>query len=186
MEIFLYALLVIAVFGGAIFFNKLRCKMYGIVGVGGSYVILMGIMLLCSLLLQLFTDSDGIANSKTELLGASIVMVVCLGYMVFVMLTRCDSALQRILLPFAACMIGGGFILRLLCAIVLHIPMGDGVPETAAAVFPHSIISPDGETFELENDSGDNATYYCSRTGQRAHFRDVDFTDGFPTGWYQA
>ena len=63
----------------------------------------------------------------------------------------------------------------------------DDYGEEQRASFPVSIISPEGETFRLENDSGDNATYYCSRTGTRVHFRDSDFNDGCPpTGWYLA
>lgn len=36
-------------------------------------------------------------------------------------------------------------------------------------------VTRSGETFRLQNDSGDNATYYCPRTGETVHLRDTDF-----------
>ena len=41
--------------------------------------------------------------------------------------------------------------------------------------FPSSFVTRSGETFRLQNDSGDNATYYCPRTGETVHLRDTDF-----------
>lgn len=175
------ALAVIAMLGGAIFYNPLRRKMAGIIGVGGSYLVLLGIMLAVAGIGEIFRGGA----DTTEIVMSLIVMVIAIGYMIYVMLTRCNTAMQRILLPFAACLIGLGFAWRLLAAIVFHIPMESGKIEKKA-VFPASIMSPEGEHFTLENNSGDNATYYCTRTGQRVHFRDADFDDGYPTGWYPA
>ena len=182
--VILVVLACLAMLGGAIFYNPLRRRMSGIIGVGGAYIVLIGVMLVIMCIGQLFGAAGAAANG-TEIVMSVVFMVLALGYMVFVMLTRCSSASERILLPFAACLIGLGFAWRLLGAIVLHIPMKNGKTERKS-VFPASIIAPDGETFTLENDSNDHATYYCSRTGQRAQFRDADFEDGFPTGWYHA
>ncbi|MGM9593030.1 MAG: hypothetical protein ACI3U8_01615 [Candidatus Onthomonas sp.] len=181
----LIALAVVAMLGGAIFYNPLRRKMAGIIGVGGAYVVLIGIMLLVACFTQLF-GGPNVETNVTEIIVSVVFMVIAIGYMIYVMLTRCTTVAQRIALPFVACLIGLGFAWRLLAAIVLHIPMESGKTEKKSS-FPASMMSPEGEYFTLENDSGDNATYYCPRTGERAHFRDADFDEGFfPTGWRQA
>lgn len=182
--VILIAVAVIAMLGGAIFYNPLRRKMAGVVGVGGSYLILIGIMLLVMCIGQLFGGSE-VATNTTEVVLSVVCMLAAIGYMVLVMIKRCNSVGQRILLPFAACLIGLGFAWRLLASIVLHIPMESGKNEKQS-VFPASIMSPDGEHFTLEYASDSQADYYCARTGQRVHFWDSDFDEGYPTGWYPA
>lgn len=53
MEIFIIVCAIIAMWAGAIFYNPLRRKMAGIIGVGGSYLILAGVMLLVMTLASL-------------------------------------------------------------------------------------------------------------------------------------
>lgn len=171
----------IVMLAGAIFYNPVRKKMAGIIGVGGSYFVLLGVLLIIN-----FKEVIGEAkDNKVVIIVPIVFILIAIAYLVFAML-RCETVGQRIFLPFAACLIGFGFAWRLLGAIVFHIPMESGKVEKASA-FPYSIESPEGENFTLEDDSGDNAAYYCSRTGQRAQFRDVDFEDGgCPTGWRRA
>lgn len=180
----LIAIAVIAMLGGAFFYNPLRRKMAGIVGVGGSYLILIGIMLLITCIAMIF-GGEKIGANGVEIVVTIIFMVLTLGYMVFIMITRCNTVMQKIMLPFAAILIGMGFAWRLLALLILHIPMENG--KTAkTSVFPRAITSPEGERFTIENEGTDIATYYCARTGARVQFRDCDFDEGYPTGWYSA
>ena len=48
-------------------------------------------------------------TSMLEIILGLVIMLVCLAYMAYVMLTRCETAVQRILLPVVACLIGFGF-----------------------------------------------------------------------------
>lgn len=145
-------------------YNPLRRKYAGVIGVGGSYVVLLGVMLLFSSIGQIIGTITGKSNvSALEIVLGVVVMLLCLGYMVFVMLTRCETAAQRILLPFVACLIGFGFIWRFLAALVFHMPMESG--KTSGGAFPAILYDPNENQFRLLNEGGDNATYYCEKTG---------------------
>lgn len=99
-------LMLIGFFG----YNPLCRKYAGVIGVGGSYVILIDLMLLVSSVGQIARMIAG--DSKTsmlEIILGLVIMLVCLAYMAYVMLTRCETAVQRILLPVVACLIGFGF-----------------------------------------------------------------------------
>lgn len=169
-------------FLGFFAYNSLRRKYAGTIGVGGSYIILLGVMLLFSSIGQIIGAISGESNvSALEIVLGVVVMLLCLGYMVFVMLTRCETVAQRILLPFAACLIGFGFIWRLLASIVAHVPMESG--EHAEGAFPAILYDPSENQFRLLNEGGDNATYYCDKTGQQILFYKSDLADGLPNGW---
>lgn len=145
-------------------YNSIRKKYAGIIGVGGSYLVLLGVMLLFSSIGQIIGTITGNSNvSALEIILGVVVMLLCLGYMVFAMLTRCETVVQRILLPFAACLIGFGFIWRFLAAIVLHMPMESG--KTVGGAFPAILYDPSENQFRLLNEGGDNATYYCEKNG---------------------
>ena len=173
-------ILIFAVFG-AIFYNSLRRNWYGVLGVGGSYFIVIGLMLLVSLLATWFGKGE-VGMARAEMITMIVIMIAALGYMVFLILVRCKSVKQKIFLPVVALLMGFGFAIRLMMALVLRIPMGDGKP--AASVFPKIVYDPQGEQYRLQNNSGDHATYYCQKSGQSVQFRDVDFEDGLPGGWY--
>lgn len=96
--VILVVLACLAMLGGAIFYNPLRRRMAGIIGVGGAYIVLIGVMLVIMCIGQLFGAAGAEANG-TEIVMSVVFMVLALGYMVFVMLTRCSSASERILLP---------------------------------------------------------------------------------------
>ena len=98
---------------GFLAYNPLRRKYAGIIGVGGSYIVLLGVMLLISSIGQIIGAITGESRaSALEIILGLIVMLLSLGYMVYVMLTRCRTVAQRILLPFVACLIGFGFCWR--------------------------------------------------------------------------
>ena len=85
-------------FLGFFSYNPIRRKYAGIIGVGGSYVVLLGVMLLFSSIGQIIGTITGKSNvSALEIVLGVVVMLLCLGYMVFVMLTRCETVAQRIL-----------------------------------------------------------------------------------------
>lgn len=172
--------LVCSIFG-AIFYNRLRSNWYGVLGVGGAYFILVGIMLLVALLATLFGKGE-MGAEPVERITLIVVMVAALGYMVYLILARCKSVKQKILLPFAAVLLGFGFALRLVMAIALRVPMSNGKP--AAASFPAVIYDPQGRQYRLQSESGDHADYYCQKTGERVQFWEADFEDGLPGGWH--
>lgn len=167
---------------GAIRYNTLRRKWAGVIGVGGSYVVLLGIMLLVSAIATLISVITGNGNSATtgETVMMIIVMLLALAYMVFVMLTRCPTTQQKILLPIVACLIGAGFIVRLLLGIFLHIPMESG--KSSEAKFPEIIFDTQENCFRMTSESGDHADYYCQATGQTVQFYASDIADGLPNG----
>lgn len=180
----LIGLAVAIMLAGAIFYNKLRAKFYGIIGVGGSYMATIGIMVLVMLIPSIF--GGGFA-SITELIVAIIFMLIGVGYLVYVMIARCDTVMQRVFLPIVAVMIAFGFCWRLLFAIIFKIPMGNGAPETsensAAPSFPSSVVDDQGETWYLTSSSGDHAEYECRKTGARNTFWYTGDYVNFPTGW---
>ena len=127
MITFLLILCAVFMVGGFVAYNPLRRKMDGIIGVGGAYFILIGILMLFASIGQIAGTISGTSNvSALEIILGIAVAVAGLGYMVIVMLSRCQTAGQRILLPFAAMFIGFGFCWRLLAAIFLHMPMESG------------------------------------------------------------
>lgn len=119
---------------GTIGYNGLRRKWAGIIGVGGSYIILLGIMLLIASIGTLIKAITGQAvnTSAGEMIGTALIAVVCLAYMVLVIVGRCETTAQKVMLPLVACLIGAGFIWRLLLAIVAHVPMDSGETATSA------------------------------------------------------
>ena len=165
-------LMLIGFFG----YNPLCRKYAGVIGVGGSYVILIDLMLLVSSVGQIARMIAG--DSKTsmlEIILGLVIMLVCLAYMAYVMLTRCETAVQRILLPVVACLIGFGFCWE---------PSSFTCPWRAAgAAFPSVLYDNYENRFELLNAGGDNATYYCQKTGQQVLFYESDLADGVPNGW---
>ncbi len=179
MEGVLIGLAVVAMLAGAIFFNKLRRKMAGVIGIGGSYFILLGIMCAVMLIGQAFSGFSGI--NGVEIVMTLIFGIVGIGYMVFVMLTRCDSIASRIFLPFAAVLIGLGFCWRLLAAIFLKIPMDSG--KTEIAKLPTEIYDTNGDSWYWRSgENGGYATYQSRKTGETVGFHTS--TDGWlPHGW---
>ncbi len=183
MEIFLAFVCVVSLIG-AIAYNPLRRKMAGIVGVIGAYMITTGLISLGMLIAQLFRK-ESVGVNLTEIIVLVAFMIGCLGYMVFVMLTRCPTVGMRILFPFAAFMIAMGFVFRVLLAIFLHIPMenGQSAASASAAALPTTIYDNQGEEWRLQSgESGGYATYSCTKTGQSIGFH----TSGemwLPNGW---
>ena len=168
-------IVLISLFG----YKSFRRKYAGIIGVGGSYLILLGLMLLVTGIVQLING----APSKTELVITLVLAVLAMLYMVFVIVARCKTVAQRILLPLVAIFIAVGFIWKLLAAIVFRTPLNSGIEEPAAT-FPQKLRSPEGDDYILVNATAELANYSCSKTGATVQFHAADFEDGNPTGWY--
>ena len=83
--VILVVLACLAMLGGAIFYNPLRRRMAGIIGVGGAYIVLIGVMLVIMCIGQLFGAAGAAANG-TEIVMSVVFMVLALGYMVFILL----------------------------------------------------------------------------------------------------
>lgn len=185
MLVFLYALAVILMIGGGIFLNKLRVQYYGIIGVGGSYLGLLGIAMLAELIAVLFGQSEATA---TNIIVGIIFMLVGIGYLVFVMLTRCETVMQRVFLPIVAVMIAFGFCWRFLLSLIFRIPVGSGEPEnieseSSGYSFPYTVYDEKGETWERTYSDGEKAEYRCAKTGECRSFRyDGEFSP-FPNDW---
>ncbi len=179
----LIGLAVVVMLAGGIFFNKLRARYYGIIGVGGSYMATIGVMMLVALIGSIF---GGGGFETTELIVGIIFMIIGLGYLIYVMFARCSTVMERIFLPIVAVMIAFGFCWRLVFAIILRTPIGNGAPEnsdgTAAAKFPSGLVDDQGETWQLLSDSGDHAEYQCRKTGARTTLWYTDHLN-LPYGW---
>lgn len=188
MLVFFYALAVILMIGGGIFLNKLRVQYYGIIGVGGSYLGLLGIAMLVELIAVLFGQSEATA---TNIIVGIIFMLVGIGYLVFVMLTRCETVMQRVFLPIVAVMIAFGFCWRFILSLIFRIPVGSGEPEntetqSSGYSFPYTVYDEKGEAWERSYSSGDRAEYRCRKTGEsRSFWYDGEFSP-FPNDWHEA
>lgn len=187
MDAILMVILFIFTLTGVFGYNSLRRKFAGIIGVGGSYVILLGVMLVVMIPGSIAARFRGeeLAASTGEIILTIVIALLCLAYMAYVILTRCETKAQKIMLPFVACMIGAGFCWKLLGAIFLHMPMESGNSDTGSSdfKFPQRLVDPQGNFYELMNAGGDNANYHCSKTGQTVLFYSCDFIDGLPNGW---
>ncbi|MBQ8813801.1 MAG: hypothetical protein IJZ85_04835 [Lachnospiraceae bacterium] len=182
MEGILYGVAVVAMLIGAFGYNSLRRKWAGIIGVGGSYLILIGVMLLVAAigtLIRVIGGGSAGANG-VEIVTSIIFLLICLAYTVYVMITRCTTVMQRIMLPIVAVLIGFGFCWRFLAALIFHIPMESGKVEVK---FPAVIYDPNGDEYRMQSESGDHADYYCQKTGQSVQLWESDIEDGLPNGW---
>lgn len=181
MEI-LMGLAVIVMLAGGIFYNKLRAKYYGIIGVGGSYFAAIGVMGAFMLIGSLLAGEFTVGVSPVEAIMTLIFMLAGLGYLVYVMIVRCKTVAQRVFLPLVAVMIAFGFCWRLLLSIVFKVPMSNGAPESAAK-FPARLTDDQGETWELQHDSGDHADYRCRKNGNTVTIWYTGDYVNLPAGW---
>ena len=115
---------------GFIFFNNLRSSWANIIGIGGSFVILIGLVSAVACVLLLVTGVKEGTLFSLEGAGAALVAAllaaVCIFYMLHVMLNRCSTMAQRIMLPFVAYLLAAAFVWRLAAAVLLHLPMSSG------------------------------------------------------------
>ena len=178
MVVFLL-ILALAYFGGSYFaYNALRRKYAGIIGIPGSYFILLTAFLVIGLIRGIFTG--GFGETPLELILTILVMLAGLAYTVL-MILRCETLADRILLPFAAILIGSGFCIRFVAAIAFHVPMESGKVESAS--FPASMRDSGGDIWELGNHNDVSAEYRCAKTGERREFGIGDFSGGRPFGF---
>jgi ABC-type uncharacterized transport system permease subunit len=178
MVVFLL-ILALAYFGGSYFaYNALRRKYAGIIGIPGSYFILLTAFLVIGLIRGIFTG--GFGESALELVLTVVIMLAGIAYTVL-MILRCETLADRILLPFAAILIGSGFCIRFVAAIAFHVPMESGKVESAS--FPASMRDSGGDIWELGNHNDVSAEYRCAKTGERREFGIGDFSGGRPFGF---
>lgn len=161
-------------------YNALRCKWYGIIGVGGSFLVMFGLMVLVMLVGGLIQDPGSMSFGNTFVYW--IILIAAVYYVVKLMLGRCYTAKDRIMLPIAAVMICFGFIVRLILGMLIKMPMSDG--STSKRGYPTVLHDEQENEYRLQNDSGDHADYYCAKTGATRQFWKADFEDaGLPAGW---
>lgn len=184
----LMPVLLIFIIGGFFLYNPLRRKFKGIIGVGGSYLLATGLMVLIGLIAAIFSK-EARASMDGGVAGLILYIVIALAavaYLAFIMLTRCQTVGQRIALPFVVLVIAFGFATRLLASIFLHLPMEGGKEDGGEASFPEFIYDQDGNPWQLLNKGTDNANYYCQKTGETKMFYSSDFDEGFsPSGFHR-
>ncbi len=158
-------------------FNKLRSAWSGVIGLGGCYIILVGVVSLFLMLGIIFEVISGQSSFGSDWIGAAaiafVISAVCLFYMVHVMRTRCNTTARRILLPFIAILLAAAFVWRLAAAIIFHLPMSNGSESdnTSGNQFdisnlPVIIYDDSNSRWQIQSKNGDSATYE-SDTGQR-------------------
>ena len=179
MVVFLL-ILALAYFGGSYFaYNALRRKYAGIIGIPGSYFILLTAFLVIGLIRGIFTG--GFGESALELILTILIMLAGIAYTVL-MILRCETLADKILLPIAAILIGSGFCIRFIAAIAFHVPMESGKVE-ANNVVPPSMRDRGGHVGELQTHNDVSAEYRCAKTGERREFGIGDFSGGRPFGF---
>ena len=189
MEV-LMPFLLIFILGGFFLYNPVRRKYSGVVGVVSSYFIATGLLLLAGIIGAIFIPSmrSSAGDDVMSAIIMIIIAVVAVLYLIFIMITRCRTVLQRIMLPFAVLIIAFGFATRLMAAIFLHWPMENGKSDAdadATATFPEYIYDHDENPWQLISVGGDNANYYCQKTGETRMFYISDFEYGAPTGFHR-
>ena len=173
---------------GTIGYNGLREKWAGIIGVGGSYVILLGVMLLIGTIGTLIKAITGqeLGSGAGEIVGTVIIMLLCLGYMAVVIVGRCETTAQKVMLPLVACLIGAGFVWRLLLAIVAHVPMAGGGDKAAGLeAMPDVIYDPNNyrAAWYKQGTYGDHVVYRGPK-GESVTFYKSDIESGNYKGFY--
>lgn len=163
---FLIILAIILMVVGYFSYNPLRKKWAGIIGVGGSYIVLLGVGLFVMMIGSLISLITGGSTEGgiVEVIISVIAMILCWVYMVHVMLTRCETTAQKILLPFVACLIGFGFCWRLLASIVFHTPMESGEQgvenEFDLSRLPAIVYDDSNHEWKKRGTYGDHVVYY--------------------------
>lgn len=185
MEI-LMPILLIFIFAGFFLYNPIRKKWRGIIGVGGSYLLATGIMVCVELIAAIFVPSarESMDGGVAGLILYIVLALATVAYLAFVMLTKCRTVGQRVLLPFVVLIIAFGFATRMLASIVFHLPMESGREEEEPS-FPQFLYDEDENPWELINAGGDNANYHCQKTGETKTFWRSDFDMGSPSGFHQ-
>ena len=136
MEVLMPVLLVFII-AGFFLYNPVRRKYNGIIGVGGAYLVSIGIILAVNLIAAIFVPSiRESAGGAGAIIAYAVIAVLTILYLVFIMITRCKTVMQRIGLPFAILIMAFGFATRLLGSIFLHLPMENGSTAAAETVQP--------------------------------------------------
>lgn len=178
MVVFLL-ILALVYFGGSYFaYNGLRRKYAGIIGIPGSYFILLTAFLVIGLIRGII--KGGFGETPLELVLTILVMLAGLVYTVL-MILRCETLADKLLLPIAAVLIGSGFCIRFIASIVFHVPMESGKVESVS--FPSSMRDSSGDIWELKTHNDVVAEYYCGKTGARREFGIGEFSGGTPFGF---
>lgn len=181
----LMPVLLIFILGGFFLYNPVRKKYSSIIGVGGSYIVAIGLILVISLICAIFSPSMR-ASMDGGVVGLIIYIVLALltvAYLAFIMMTRCTTVMQRVMLPFVILIIAFGFATRMLASLVFHLPMESG--EKNEFEFPKYIYDDAENPWELMNSGADNATYHCQKTGEISKvLYKSDFEYGAPSGFH--
>lgn len=120
--------LVAFMFYGIINFRKIRAKWDGIIGVGGAFLSMSGIIGAIMIVAHLVSVLIGKAELNAGgLIGPVIIVVLCAIPLVKAMM-RCVTVKQRVMLPFVCFHLTYGFLVRFLLHIFAHVPMD--MPET--------------------------------------------------------
>ena len=178
MVVFLL-ILALVYFGGSYFaYNGLRRKYAGIIGIPGSYFILLTAFLVIGLIRGII--KGGFGETPLELVLTIVIMLAGIAYAVL-MILRCETLSDKILLPFAAILIGSGFCIRFIASIAFHVPMESGKVESVS--FPPSMRDSSGDIWELKTHNDVMAEYCCGKTGARREFGVGEFSSGMPFGF---
>ena len=131
-----YVILVLvnfAVLGYGVFgYKSLRLKWSGILGVGRSYIILLGVMAALSAvggLIGMIGKMDS-APGIGEILVLIVVAAIC-GVVYLGAAASCETTGQKIGLLFAAIFIAYGWMLRFIWALITRAPMYDPADDIA-------------------------------------------------------
>lgn len=147
-------------------FNRLRAAWGGIIGMGGCWIILIGFAALIGAVGEL-TDKN---REIGTLLGLIVIFLLCGLYAAHIMLTRCSSTKQRVMLPFVAALIAAAFVWRLIAHVALGMSMGSPAENNAnsdgIAALPAIIYDEGNNRWQTQGNFGDHATY-VNDSGQR-------------------
>lgn len=169
----------VCMIGGTIGFNPIRRKLNGIIGIGGCFICMTGIVMYISLvggLVSALLSGEKITSNLIEVVILLAITAGCMGYMIHIMMTKCTTTFEILTLPLFALFVALGFGWRVMLQYFLHLEMEGGTASSRG--FPKTIHDSWGVEWRLTSDMGyageyvnDAGTHITVNEGQLDGFR---------------
>ena len=151
---------------GLLTWKKLRARWSNVIGVGGAYIILLGLMLLFVGIGSLIGGAGFSGQTVVILVLGMLALVYCVLKML-----RLPTIRQKILFPFAAVSIAGAFSWKLIFGIVFH----TGLSGTPEGELPTIIYDQENNPWTCLNREGEEAEYQ-SKDGRTVRIRHTEIS----------
>lgn len=155
---------IVCMIGGTIGYNPIRRKLNGIIGVGGCFICLIGIVSFISVVggsITALISGAKIGDDILELIMLLAITAGCMGYMIHIMITKCTTTFEIMTLPLFALFVALGFGWRLMFKILLNMEMESGAASSRG--FPKTMKDSWDREWTLISDMGYAGEYVDNR-----------------------